>query len=78
MPNLTSEDENDDVRQQLSASFALSGYLLEAHSEEAVILAAMKVSTELLGAEGSAFVPFNEWNKSIPALQYGQAGFPQA
>jgi len=59
----------------LSASFALSGHLLEAHSEEAAVLAAMKVSTELLGAHGSAFIPFNEWKQSLPALNYGQADF---
>jgi signal transduction histidine kinase len=72
-----SEAENENIRRQLSASFALSGTLLQANSEEAVILAAMKVSAELLGAEGSAFVPFNEWKHSMPALKYGQADFLQ-
>jgi hypothetical protein len=67
------EAEHRKIREQLNASFALSGYLLEAHNEEAAILAAMKVSTEILGAEGSAFVPFNEWKQSMPALKYGQA-----
>jgi signal transduction histidine kinase len=73
----SSEDENEDIRRYLSASFALSGTLLEAHSEEAAILAAMKASAELLGADGSAFVPFNEWKHSMPALKYGQADFLQ-
>jgi len=71
------EAENENIRKQLSASFALSGYLLEAHNEEAAILAAMKISTELLDAEGSGFVPFNEWKQSIPALKYGRADFLQ-
>jgi signal transduction histidine kinase len=73
-----SEVENGMFRRHLSASFALSGYLLEAHSEQAVVFAAMKVSTEMLRAEGCAFVPFNEWQQSLPALIYGQAGFLQS
>ena len=63
MTKQISGDEYDKFRQQLDASFALSGYLLEAQSEEAVISAAMKISTELLNAEGSAFVPFREWKQ---------------
>jgi signal transduction histidine kinase len=68
--------ENENFHRQLNASYALSGYLLEAHSEQAVILAGMKVSTELLDAEGSVFVPFNEWQQSVPALKYGLADIP--
>jgi len=68
----------DNIRQHLNASFALSGYLLEAYNEEAAILAAMKISTELLGAEGCVFVPFNEWKQSIPALKVGLVGFLQS
>ena len=75
MTQPSTDTENQNLHRQLSASFALSGYLLEAHSEEAAILAAMKVSTELLGAHGSAFIPFNEWKQSLPALKYGQADF---
>lgn len=71
------EKENNKIRRQLNASFTLSGYLLEACSEQAAILAAMKVSTELLGAEGSAFVAFNEWKQFIPALKYGEGDFLQ-
>ena len=73
MTKQISGDEYDKFRQQLDASFALSGYLLEAQSEEAVISAAMKISTELLNAEGSAFVPFREWKQTVPALNYGDA-----
>jgi signal transduction histidine kinase len=69
------EVENENIRRHLNASFTLSGYLLEAHSEQAVILAAMRVSTELLGAQGSAFVPFNEWKQSLPALTFGEESF---
>jgi signal transduction histidine kinase len=75
MVKKNTEVEHKKIREQLNASFALSGYLLEAHNEEAAILAAMKVSTELLDAEGSAFVPFNEWKQSMPALKYGRAEF---
>lgn len=76
MTNQTTED-NERIRQQLSASFALSGLLFEAQTEEAIVLAAMKVSAELLSANGAAFVPFNEWHQSIPAMKYGQAAFLQ-
>jgi signal transduction histidine kinase len=69
------EVENENIRKQLNASFALAGYLLEAPNEQAVILAAMKVSTELLNAEGAVFVPFNEWQPSVPGLRYGQTDF---
>jgi signal transduction histidine kinase len=69
------EVENENIRRNLSATLALSGYLLEANSEQAVIQAAMKVSTELLGADGSAFVPFNEWKHSLPVLTFGEADF---
>lgn len=71
------EAENERIRLQLSASFALAGYLLEAHKEETAILAAMKVSADLLGAAGSAFVPFNEWKQSMPPLKHGEAAFLQ-
>jgi len=75
MTQQLTDAENDNLHRQLSASFALSGYLLEACSEEAAILAAMKVSSQLLDAAGSAFIPFNEWKQSLPALKYGQADF---
>jgi signal transduction histidine kinase len=71
------EVNNESIHQQLSASFALAGFLLEAHDEQSAILAVMKVSTDLLGAEGSAFVPFNEWAQSMPALKHGQADYLQ-
>ncbi|MBN1453299.1 MAG: sensor histidine kinase [Anaerolineales bacterium] len=69
------EAESESIHLHLRASFALAGYLLEAHSEEAAILAAMRVSTDLLGAIGSAFVPFSEWKQSVPPLKYGEAAF---
>ena len=59
------------------ASFTLAGYLLEAQDESTAILAAMQVGNDLLGAEGCAFVPFNEWKQSMPALKYGEADFLQ-
>lgn len=77
MQKQTPEAGVESIRRQLNASFALSGYLLEAPSEEAAILAAMKASTELVGAEGSTFVPFNEWKQANPYLKYGQARFLQ-
>jgi signal transduction histidine kinase len=75
MQKRTSEAQIENIHRQLSASFALSGYLLEAHSDEAMILAAMRVSADLLRAEGAAFVPFSEWKQAIPALKYGQTDF---
>jgi len=75
MPQQMTETEDERFRQQLRASFALAGYLLESPNEESAILAAMKVSTDLLGAVGSAFIPFNEWQQSIPPLKHGEAAF---
>jgi signal transduction histidine kinase len=65
--------EEESNTQQLNASFTLAGYLLEAQDEGAIILAAMRVGEELLGAEGCTFVPFNEWEQSIPKLKHGEA-----
>jgi signal transduction histidine kinase len=71
------ETEDEKTPRQLRASLALAGYLLEAPNEESAILAAMKVSTNLLDAIGSAFVPFNEWQRSVPPLKHGEAIFLQ-
>ena len=72
-----SNQEIQNIQKELDASFSLSGYLLEAHNEEAVILAAMRSGFDLLGAGGSAFVPFNEWKKSVPILKHGEMQFLQ-
>ena len=77
MPQQMAETKDEKNRRQLNASFTLAGYLLEAPNEEAAILAAMKVSTSLLDAVGSAFVPFNEWQRSVPPLKHGDAVFLQ-
>jgi len=77
MPQQKTEVENERIHQQLNASFALAGYLLEAQDENAAILAAMRSGYDLLGAEGCAFVPFNEWKQSLHVLKYGQADFLQ-
>ena len=69
--------ENQIIQKQMSASFSLGGYLLEAHDEESAILATMRVGSDLLGAPGCAFVPFNEWKLSVPALKYGDLPFLQ-
>lgn len=55
----------------LKASFTLAGYLLESESEEAAIMAVMRVSAEILGARASIFIPFNEWEQSTPVLKFG-------
>ena len=68
---------DEKIRRHLGAGFALAGYLLEAPNEETAILAAMKVSANLLDAVGSAFVPFNEWQQSVPPLKHGEAVFLQ-
>lgn len=70
----TKRDE-ESFTHQLEASYALAGYLLEAQDEDAIILAAMRVGMELLGANGCTFVPFNEWKQSLPALKHGKADF---
>ena len=77
MPQKKTEVKNVNIHQQLEAGFTLAGYLLEARDECAAILAAMRTGCDLLGAEGCAFVPFNEWKQSMPALKYGEADFLQ-
>jgi len=67
--------EEDHGSRYLNASFTLAGYLLEAESEDAAIAAVMRVSAEVLGATASAFVPFNEWEQSVPVLKFGNAEF---
>lgn len=59
----------------LIPSFTLAGYLMEAESEESIILAVLRISFEVFGAKASVFVPFNEWKQSIPALKFGNAEF---
>ena len=69
------KQESQEIRRQLAASFALSGYLLEAHNEEAVILTAMRAGNDLLGALGCAFVPLNEWEQTVSTLTHGSLPF---
>lgn len=69
--------EIKNIKKELDASFSLSGYLLESHNEEAVILAAMRSGFDLLGAEGCAFVPFNEWKQPLSVLKHGDLEFLQ-
>ena len=71
------ERENHTIHKQLSISFTLSSYLLEAHDEEAAILATMRTGNEMLGAQGCAFVPFNEWKQTLPVLKHGDLPFLQ-
>jgi len=70
--------EQDHNSHFLNASFTLAGYLLEAESEKAAIMAVMRVSAEVLGATASAFVPFNEWEQTLPILKFGNAEFLHA
>lgn len=77
MRKQTSETENESIRRQLEAGFTLAGYLLEAPDERAAIKAAMRVGNDLLGAAGCTFVPFNEWEASLPSLQHGELDFSQ-
>lgn len=67
--------EKDHNSHFLKASFTLAGYLLESESAGAAILAGMRVSAEVLGAAASIFVPFNEWEQSMPVLKFGDAEF---
>ena len=65
------KEEIQTIKKQLDASFSLSGYLLEAHNEETIIMAAMRSGYDLLKAEGCAFVPFSEWEQTLPILKHG-------
>ena len=65
------ERENQIIQRQLTSSFTLGGFLLEAHDEESAILATMRAGVDLLDAKGCVFVPFNEWQQSLPALKHG-------
>lgn len=67
--------ENQKLQKQLTASFSLGGYLLEAHNEAAAILAAMRAGNDLLKSDGCAFVPFNEWRQDLPVLKHGDLPF---
>lgn len=71
------EQVNQNIQKHLGTSFALGGYLLEAHDEETLIRATMRAGNELLEADGCAFVPLNEWTRPLPVLKYGQAPFLQ-
>lgn len=64
-----------ETHKQLTNSFLLSGYLLEAQNEEAAVLAAMRAGNDLLEALGCAFVPFSEWGQSVPVLKHGDLPF---
>ena len=75
MPEQNNEARFENSHQLLNASFRLAGYLLEAPDEAAAILAAMRAGADLLGAAGCAFIPLNEWERSLPALKYGDANF---
>ncbi len=52
--------------------FDLLGALIEAESEEAVLRAVMRAGQELLGAVGSAFIPFSEWRVNENYLVEGR------
>ncbi|MBC8334603.1 MAG: hypothetical protein ISR59_13735 [Anaerolineales bacterium] len=73
----STNEEIENTNKNINASFSLSGYLLAAHNEEAVIMAAMRSGFDLLEAEGSAFVPFNEWKQSVTVLKHGDFQFLQ-
>jgi len=75
MQQKSTGQENEEIAQQLESGFALAGYLLEAQDEGAIILAAMRIGGELLGATGSTFVPLNEWKQYLPALKHGELEF---
>jgi len=69
------EKEIQETKNQLAASFSLSGYLFEAHNEAAAVLAAMRAGKDLLKSNGCAFVPFSEWTQDLPVLKYGDLPF---
>jgi two-component system nitrate/nitrite sensor histidine kinase NarX len=71
------EGEFRELQKRLDASFSLGGYLLGAQDEKAAVLAAMRAGNELLETDGYAFVPFNEWKQTLPALKHGDLPFLQ-
>lgn len=74
---LVAQDSVRVLQEQLEANFFLSGYLLEAQDETAAILAAMRAGNDFLRADGCSFVPFNEWQQTLPVLKLGDAPFLQ-
>ena len=69
------KEEIQTIQKQLDASFSLSGYLLEAHNEETIIMAAMRSGYDLLRADGCAFIPLSEWEQTLPVLKHGDLHF---
>jgi signal transduction histidine kinase len=55
----------------LQTSLALSASLLEAPDDEAILRAAMRAGCEALGADGCLFMPFDEFSKRLPPLEFG-------
>jgi signal transduction histidine kinase len=60
---------------QLESSFVLARNLLEARDEDSAILASMRVCAEIVGSQGAAFIPLNEWKHSTELLQFGEAEY---
>ena len=77
MQKKKSQRRIQDVQDQLDAAFALSGYLLEAQNEQAVVMAALRTGCDFLQADGASFVPFSEFKQSLSILKYGHPPFLQ-
>jgi|GEM_PF-1294538 len=65
-------EKADESSRVISSIFSLSAYLLESNDEHSVIRAAMRTGCELLDAEGSLFVPFDEYMQQLPVLEFGR------
>lgn len=56
----------------VSSILSFSAYLLESNDEHSVLRASMRAGCELLDAEGSLFIPFDEFMQKLPALEFGR------
>jgi signal transduction histidine kinase len=61
-----------DPHSTVPSLLALSAALLEARDEDAVLRAVMRVSCELILAEGCVFIPFGEYMQTLPVLEFGR------
>lgn len=62
----------DDARQQVHTILELQRKFLEAHSEKEILEAMLASGLLTLRADGAAFVPYDEWGQSLPALFQGK------
>lgn len=60
-----------ELRQQAQLVFSTQQQFLTAISERDVLEGALRVGSQLAGAQGASFLPFDEYGQSLPALATG-------